>query len=299
MDSPDFLHLVKNYTSLSEPDRLAVADLAARHPYSQLVHLLHARVAQDLQLPNSSELLHTCAVYSTDRTVLKSVMTSPIVKRAGRQVAEVAPSPAAPEDVVPAPGVITPPRSTIANDKLDAEVIEPTDVVAQASVSSRDDAVELTGDALRDDLLHELDKLQQLKHEFEASFEEFQKSSNSDPDGKRKSKPAKEADPLLAEIKSTKKKLKVESPKQKEQNEIIDQFIKTKPVIPKVKPAEAAEDLSEESSIFSDNIVSETLVGLLLKQGKKEKAIEVLKKLIWKFPQKKAYFAAQIDELKN
>jgi hypothetical protein len=40
-------------------------------------------------------------------------------------------------------------------------------------------------------------------------------------------------------------------------------------------------------------------VEILLRQGKKDKAIEVLKKLIWKFPQKKAIFAAQIDELKK
>ena len=51
--------------------------------------------------------------------------------------------------------------------------------------------------------------------------------------------------------------------------------------------------------MFGDNIVSETLVEILLKQGKKDKAIEVLKKLIWKFPQKKAYFAAQIEDLKK
>ncbi|HEY0771202.1 MAG TPA: tetratricopeptide repeat protein, partial [Sphingobacteriaceae bacterium] len=50
---------------------------------------------------------------------------------------------------------------------------------------------------------------------------------------------------------------------------------------------------------FGDNIVSETLVEILIKQGKKEKAVEVLKKLIWKYPQKKAYFASQIEELKK
>ena len=58
-------------------------------------------------------------------------------------------------------------------------------------------------------------------------------------------------------------------------------------------------DLSEPSGHFGENIVSETLVEILLKQGKKEKAIEVLKKLIWKFPQKKTYFASQIEELRK
>ena len=63
-------------------------------------------------------------------------------------------------------------------------------------------------------------------------------------------------------------------------------------------PADSS-DLAEKSLAYGDNIVSETLVEILLKQGKKDKAIEVLKKLIWKIPQKKAYFAAQIEELKK
>jgi ribosomal protein S7 len=60
-----------------------------------------------------------------------------------------------------------------------------------------------------------------------------------------------------------------------------------------------ASDLSDKNQHFADNVISETLVEILLKQGKKAKAIEVLKKLIWKFPQKKAYFAAQIEDLRK
>ena len=87
-------------------------------------------------------------------------------------------------------------------------------------------------------------------------------------------------------------------------DEIIDQFIKSQPSISKNKLAasiasESKEDLIEKNLTYGENIVSETLVQILLKQGKKEKAMEVLKKLIWKFPQKKAYFAAQIEDLKK
>jgi hypothetical protein len=58
-------------------------------------------------------------------------------------------------------------------------------------------------------------------------------------------------------------------------------------------------DLTEKNNGYNENIISETLAHILIKQGKKEKAIDILKKLIWKFPQKKAYFAAQIEELKK
>ena len=108
---------------------------------------------------------------------------------------------------------------------------------------------------------------------------------------------------IIDEIVLSKSKIEPANEKQKEQLEIIDQFIKTQPSISaaKEKPPHVPDgDLSTiKTGEFGDNIVSETLVELLLKQGKKDKAIEVLKKLIWKFPQKKSYFAAQIEELKK
>jgi len=58
-------------------------------------------------------------------------------------------------------------------------------------------------------------------------------------------------------------------------------------------------DLSQKSIEFNDDLVSENLASILIKQGKNDKAIDIYKKLIWKFPQKKTYFAALIDELKN
>lgn len=109
-------------------------------------------------------------------------------------------------------------------------------------------------------------------------------------------------DALIDEIASTKSAITPETEKQKKQIEIIDQFIKAQPSITsaKDKPVVTTGDFSTiKSGEFGDNIVSETLVDILVKQGKKDKAVEVLKKLIWKYPQKKAYFAAQIDELKK
>ncbi|HEY8934540.1 MAG TPA: hypothetical protein VIM65_04940, partial [Cyclobacteriaceae bacterium] len=135
-----------------------------------------------------------------------------------------------------------------------------------------------------------------LKAEAEAKEKQ---ASDSSPGKKKKDNTG---DLLIDEIASTKQELNPETEKQKEQIELINQFIQAQPSIVSREKATTTPtgDLSSiKSGEFGDNIVSETLVDILLKQGKKDKAIEVLKKLIWKFPQKKAYFAAQIEELKK
>lgn len=122
------------------------------------------------------------------------------------------------------------------------------------------------------------------------------------PKKKRRGGEDNPGDELITEIQNSKEEITPENEQQKQQIEIINQFIRVQPSIsnPRDRAPSAIGDLSTiKSGEFGDNIVSETLVEILVKQGKKDKAIEVLKKLIWKYPQKKAYFASQIEDLKK
>ena len=83
-------------------------------------------------------------------------------------------------------------------------------------------------------------------------------------------------------------------------NDLIDKFIADAPSITPGKAVkENQSDLSKASSELKEDLVSENLAIIFAKQGKASKAIEIYKKLIWKFPQKKASFAARIEELKK
>ena len=93
------------------------------------------------------------------------------------------------------------------------------------------------------------------------------------------------------------------SSKKKEQKELIDNFIKAEPKISAKKESAKEivnqEDLSKKNQVLGDDIVTENLANIMVKQGRIEKAVEIYNKLIWKFPHKKAYFAGRIKELKE
>jgi len=294
LEKEKFLQLVTNIDSLTQDETKELVLLQTEFPYSQVVHNLVARGAQLNDLPDRQNRLNSAAVYSTDRSVLKAIVTA----ARGVRIEPVKIT-TAPKEVKEVPKAVVEQAKQPKAEITAKKSADPSQSVAKFEPSN------LSGDDLLNELFRDLDQLKKLKHDFEVASESFDKKIPLEKPDKLDVKVEQERRPvagnegIMAEIKS-KKKIKPSDPKQKEQLEIIENFIKTKPSIGKNKPVSGASDntdLSENSSVFSDNIVSETLVEILIKQGKKDKAIEVLKKLIWKFPQKKAYFAAQIEEL--
>jgi tetratricopeptide (TPR) repeat protein len=313
-----FVAVLKHYFTCTEAEAMDVISLKRNFPYSQLLHALSARVSKDHNLTDFQQELQTAAVYATDRSVLKDVMT----------------------------------HNTLITD-LDLKSIRKTEKV----ITKAPEPKAVLAESLADEVMDDLDRLRNLKHNFElmfmdgshgdggfkapvedvvelkeentpvtpnfarhrqstkskkeriieaAKFVEASKETahqHEETTAKSARRKTNQGETIIDEIVSTKQPIEPESEKQKEQLEIIEQFIKTQPSISNSKDKPLADSAADFATIqageFNDRIVSETLVEILIKQGKKDKAIEVLKKLIWKFPQKKAYFAAQIEELKK
>jgi hypothetical protein len=85
------------------------------------------------------------------------------------------------------------------------------------------------------------------------------------------------------------------------QARLIDEFIMANPRIEPVKEKTHVpiEDRSKPSTEDSGGFVTETLARIYTRQGYYSKAIDIYERLSLKFPEKKIYFAMQIESVKN
>lgn len=91
--------------------------------------------------------------------------------------------------------------------------------------------------------------------------------------------------------------------KAKKTSDVIDKFLETQPSIssPRIDfgPQSPQPDLAAGSARLTEEIVTENMAMIYLKQRNYPKALETYQKLQLKFPEKSAYFAALIKNLEN
>ncbi|MCB0806651.1 MAG: hypothetical protein KDC05_12700 [Bacteroidales bacterium] len=90
-------------------------------------------------------------------------------------------------------------------------------------------------------------------------------------------------------------------PDRKSKDALIDKFIREEPRIsPPAKSGFFNPDDHAKSSLEDrDDLVSETLAKIYLKQGNIRKAIRIYNKLSLLYPEKSSFFAAQIEKIKK
>jgi hypothetical protein len=315
MTKTEFQDLLHRFANSTPTEAAAVLQLKKKYPYSQVLQSLAARVSKDHTLDAQAAELQLAAVYSADRNVLKEIM--------GKQFY------ASTNLVVHPTTISTPETATIDNIDYAEAVIHDLkrlhqlkhkfemmfiDVQAHNKKTSKIAEVQ---SALNVKTAKQKNTQKPITKKLASSFKTVTKTSTKQvakntkakfaatKKSKAKLKPkGLSGDELISQIELTKRKLRPGNARQLEQIQLIDKFIKKQPSIANNKGKKTAAtpqvDLAGLSQgQFGENVVSETLVKILISQGKKEKAVELLKKLIWKFPQKKATFAAQIENLKK
>jgi len=322
VDKKGFIHVLHHFADSSAEEAQEVVSLKDNFPYSQLLHALSARVCKDHGFSNQQHELQLAAVYASDRSALKNIMAAEFTTSENRdfEVATI-------KNIDTKSAVLVHADNEDFNSNGVAEEIitdlerlhelrhnfellftntpspVTTSTVISSNVESKSDGNDEKIAASKEKSgLSKKERIIALAKEADLKAEAEVKEKNTPASSVGRKKKENTGDLLIDEIVSTKQEINPETEKQKEQIELINQFIQAQPSIvnrEKIITVPSGDLSTIKSGEFGDNIVSETLVDILLKQGKKDKAIEVLKKLIWKFPQKKAYFAAQIEELKK
>lgn len=331
MENSRLIQSLTNIAASDQSEAVEVIELHEVYPYCQALQALAAKVAQDFKLPPAQTLLQSAAVYATDRSLLKEIMIYAPVANKTEVVIESAQVPVSDKTVKAELQEIylqkTPGDADVAEMLLrDMEALsksrhhfeelfgdtpivfpevitsepkaEPMTVVAASKAETESSETDSAKKKEKTDLKTRRARMIELAR---AAGGGVVKTAHSAGESRKKKK-ENPVDELIEEIQENKEVLPLESEKQKEQIELIDNFIRSAPSIATFKdklPAQLNDLNSVKSGEFGENIVSETLVEILVKQGKKDRAVEVLKKLIWKYPQKKAYFASQIEDLKK
>lgn len=308
--------LLNNPSEATKDDLFHLENEVSKYPYAQVLHILLAKIHFQLNTAEKNKKLTTSAIYSSDRSVLKRVFQE---KDYLEDHEEIIPYQDLPKFEL---------EGDSTNDTEGTEEKESASIFDEVlknleqlkSLRQQFQFLELNNpEPVKQEKLAKEKKTEKKIVKAEKVKSEQQKT---DTPGTRKSdSKQKKLDEIiekderldsevnvffLSEIEKNKEELKQKKTNNHiDQNQLIENFIEKQPSIGSLKKEvekssdEINKDLSEKSTKFGDDLVSENLAIILLKQGKKDRAIDIYKKLIWKLPQKKAYFAARIEEIKK
>ncbi|MDF9797534.1 hypothetical protein OKW21_002797 [Catalinimonas alkaloidigena] len=298
------INLMSYPNDISESEVAELVETVENFPYFQLGRSLFAKALHDKQAPNAYEALSKASIYAPNRKLLRALFyedlhidreafqTQSHVDESNEENAPSEDQSLSKQDPFNAPEKYEPPVEL--NNEQEDEVIQ--------------------ADEVYNELEENLRKLRESKNRFSEEEEEEEKKKitdssdsnlqNNDASNQQDSgSPDNSSSIVLEELAEQKNVPPQLDNNQQQQNELIDKFINSQDNLSlKIKSTSEekgeVEDLSLYSTEIADNIISENLAKIYTQQGKKDKAIEIYQKLIWKFPQKKAYFAEIIESLK-
>ncbi|EPR70510.1 hypothetical protein [Cyclobacterium qasimii] len=290
MNAQAFLELINKADNLDNADLKKALKLQEEFPYFLAPKVLAAKYEWDKASGESQTLLHWAAVVSPERKRLKSLLTgtSPIV-----------PASVLEDEIT---------KASIAEITVDEPIVQQEQESKVASADTPPLPVEkpIPAEGKSSENISR-PKRDEILRRLEENLKKINKVAPANPDGtedlKKKAIPEKineEKDTLINKA-STSPEKTVTKKLNKDQQELIDKF-KEKPIrLKREKMDEIVElpDLSEKSTLLNNSMVSESYAKLLAKQNKNKEAIEIYQKLILNFPKKKAFFADQIENLKE
>lgn len=302
MNPLQLLESIQRIQQPSKEDLIKLVKLHKTFPYFQIPKVLLARYEFGKSNSDSKDMLHHAAITSPDRAWLKHLVESKdgitkiIVQfNPGLEKAISDKGPQNPanliddldDNLVPSPNKKpNPAERNLLLKKLGEELVQAKNSEKNQSEKKEEGSAPSPQSSSTE------------KNESVSSAEKINSPTEQEIAPKKK---RFKGDELIESIKK-RDKVEIHDEKKKEQIDIIKAFSKREIKLATLKEIETQkkqDDLSEKSTKLNPALITESYANLLLKQGKKQKAKEIYKKLMVKFPDKNTYFADLIKELEE
>lgn len=290
MNKTAFIRHIKDPELLGKESLPELMDLVVQFPYFSTAHTMLAmnfycenHILYDAQLKMAASLMN-------DRNILRQHITK--IAKLKEQVA--LPDEYRPKQQ-PQPTVAETETKTINESQPPVDSVEDTvKPVDQSPEQSAMPAAEPQAETTQPVSMQASDNDSASQAELPTITDE-----EADDDAYLRKKSLEELKRLVAErIKKIEAEKKNASKTTPAKEDLIEKFIRENPSISRPQqqefynPAIAA----QQSVVDNENIVTETLANIFVKQGHFDKAIGIYEKLSLKYPEKSSYFAALIEE---
>lgn len=303
MNKERFNHLLGHLNDVTNEDIKSLNELRKKYPFFQTPYVIVAKALKELDHPKTDAFIKKAAIYSPDRAHLKKIITGELVfdqvetkeiqSNTTESKQEKAEAPKS-DAVQPSEAIITPPTVEV-KVEVQAKPNEITKDKETVLAQGRPDASsslkpneQNTSQKSPSSKLGKTDQITELEKDLIEIRERKQ----------RLAKMLNQQEDDVEQTKSSKKKTS------KSQVELIEKFIQNEPQFGKPKESGQdseylQEDLATKKLKYQDEFATETLAALLFKQKKYERALDIYEKLSLKFPEKRTYFALQIQKIKE
>jgi hypothetical protein len=299
MNQEQFISYLNRTDLLNKEDIPVLTNMVKDFPFCQTFHLLLAKTLHNEKSIQYNQHLKIAAAYATDRKVLyRIIVNTPAPEnKIDLPVAKV---PVNDESILqtlvkeialPQPSVLLAPKI----DNVEIEIVK--DIVDQVSLNTLKSKIKTTPQPAKT----EEPLLAGKKEPFKSEKTPFTKKEKLPFIEWLKilQNPEHTSIETSAHEEGMNEKAPGYFPEKKKQESLIDKFIATDPRIVAKAEFFSPVNIARVSVIDTEEVVTETLAKIYVQQGNYSKAIKIYEKLTLKYPEKRIYFAGQIDFLQK
>ncbi|ERM82084.1 hypothetical protein P872_08420 [Rhodonellum psychrophilum GCM71 = DSM 17998] len=279
MNAQQFLEIIQHSNALHREEISQLLKLHETFPYFQIPKVLLAKYEFDQSGGQEKDFLHWAAVTSPNRLWLQSLVETKT-----------------PLEILKKELILkTQEKERISSAKKPLPESEDS---LEDGKSLMPDQVPLVNPQERAEALKKLEEtLNPNKIQTDIAKEDADERvlSRKIPVGNR------DGEELIENLRKKEKKEIIDE-KQKAQIDMIKAFSKREFKLASLKEManfQKQDDLSKTSTQLNNDLISESFALLLVKQGKKQKAKEIYRKLMVKFPEKSVYFTELLNALED